>query len=120
MNTENATSVTATSVTDTSATPPPSPSPKAAPPRDAFAYQGLPAKFELPDGVRSQSFSEQLLSPERPQTITLVLLSMTLVTWVAVALALIAAWMLWRERAAIRESVRARLAEAAPVAPVVA
>jgi hypothetical protein len=116
VNTDN---VTSTAVTDTSATPPPPPSPKAAPPRDAFAYQGLPAKFELPDGVRSQSFSEQLLSPERPQTITLVLLSMTLVTWTAVALALIASWMLWRERTAIKESVRTRLAEATPVAPAV-
>jgi len=120
VNTDNVTSTSA--VTDSSAAPPPPPPPsKAAPPREGlFAYQGLPAKFELPDGVRSQSFSEQLLSPDRPQTVTLVLLSMTLVTWAAVALALIAAWMLWRERAVIKESVRARIAEAAPVAPVVA
>lgn len=118
VNTEN---VTSTGVTDTSAATPPPPSPKAAPPRDGFfAYQGLPAKFELPDGARSQSFSEQLLSPDRPQTVTLVLLSMTLVTWIAVALALIAAWMLRRDRAIIKESVRARLAAAAPVVPVVA
>jgi hypothetical protein len=118
VNTDNVTATSA--VTDSSATPPPPP-PKAAPPREGwFAFQGIPAKFELPDGARSQSFSEQLLSPDRPQTVTLVLLSMTLVTWIAVALALIAAWMLWRERATIKESVRARLAEAAPVAPVVA
>jgi hypothetical protein len=112
---------TSTGVTDTSvAPPPPPPSPKAAPPRDAFVYQGLPAKFELPDGVRSQSFSEQLLAPDRPQTITLVLLSMTLVTWAAAVLAIIAAWMLWRERAAMKESMRARLAQATQVAPAVA
>jgi hypothetical protein len=117
VNTENATSTNV--VTDTSAAPPP-PSPKAVPERGGFAYQGLPAKFELPDGVRSQSFSEQLLSPDRPQTITLVLLSMTLVTWAAVALALIAAWMLWRQRATINESLGARLAEATQVAPAVA
>jgi hypothetical protein len=61
-----------------------------------------------------------LLSPDRPQTVTLVLLSMTIVTWTAVALALIAVWILWRERAAIKESLRARLAAAAPVAPAVA
>jgi hypothetical protein len=111
--------VAAQVVTDTAAPPPP-PSPKAAPRLEGFAYQGLPAKFELPDGVRSQAFSEQLLSPERPQTITLVLLSMTLVTWSAVVLAFIAVWLLWRERAAIKDSVRARLAEAVPVAPAVA
>jgi len=121
VNTDNVTSTSAVTETSASPPPPPPPSPKAAPPREGwFAYQGLPAKFELPDGARSQSFSEQLLSPDRPQTVTLVLLSMTLVTWAAVALALIAAWMLWRERAAIKESVRARLAEASPVAPVVA
>lgn len=120
VNTDNVTSTSA--VTDSRATaPPPPPSPKALPAREGtFAYQGLPAKFELPDGASSQSFSEQLLSPDRPQTVTLVLLSMTLVTWTAVALALIAAWLLWRERAIIKETVRERLAEAAPVAPVIA
>jgi hypothetical protein len=117
VNTEN----TSTGVTDTSATLPPPPSPKAAPRSEGwFAFQGLPAKFELPGGARSQSFSEQLLSPDRPQTVTLVLLSMTLVTWAGAAMALIAAWMLWRERAAIKDSLRARLAAAAPVAPAVA
>ncbi len=96
---------------------PQSAKPIPSPERKVFAYQGLPAKFELPDGVRSESFSEQMLSPERPQTITLVLLSMTLVTWVAVALTLIAAWSLWRERNVIKEAVRAHLAAGAPVAP---
>ncbi|MBV8546913.1 MAG: hypothetical protein JO093_24130 [Acidobacteria bacterium] len=111
---------TETVVTDSVAqAPPPPPSPKAAPRSEGFAFQGLPAKFELPVGVQSESFSEQLLSPERPQTITLVLLSMTLVTWAAIVLALIAAWILWREHATIKESVRGRLAEATAVAPAV-
>ena len=113
------TAVTDTAMLDTAhATAPPSP--KAAPTERGFAYQGLPAKFELPAGVRSGSFSVQMLSPERPQTITLVLLSMTLVTWVAAALTLIALWMLWRQRAIIRDAVRAHLAAAAPAAPATA
>jgi hypothetical protein len=58
-----------------------------------------------------------VLSPERPQTITLVLLSMTLVTWVAAAFALVAVWMVWRERDIIKEAVRTHLAAGAPVAP---
>jgi hypothetical protein len=106
--------LTATVVTDTvavNAPPPPKPSPG----RAAFAYQGLPAKFELPGGVRSGSFNEEMLSPERPQTITLVLLSMTLVTWLAIALMLIAAWIVWRNRAVIREAARLRIAQAMPV-----
>jgi|GEM_PF-1976578 len=114
-------------VTDTVATklePPPPPPPalsQGVPVRTGFAYQGLPAKFELPDGVRGGSFSEQLLSPDRPQTVVLVLLSMTLVTWLSVAMGIVAAWMLWRERTTIRNSVKEKLeAAAAPVAPVVA
>ncbi|MEA2336980.1 MAG: hypothetical protein QOE82_987 [Thermoanaerobaculia bacterium] len=115
--------VTDTAATDTAAPDarPPPRSPKAAPLGEGFfAYQGLPAKFELPAGVREGSFSEQLLSPDRPQTVILVLLSMTIVTWLSVALAIIAAWILWRERATIRASVTEKLAAATPVAPVVA
>jgi hypothetical protein len=85
----------------------------AAPERGA-AYQGLPAKFELPNGARVSSFSEQLLSPARPQRITLVLLSMTIVTWTSIALALIAAWLVWGERAALRAALTARFAAAVP------
>jgi hypothetical protein len=95
------------------AAPPPPPPPE----RSGFAYQGLPAKFELPAGERSGSFGEQLLSPERPQTITLVLLSMAVVTWLTTALSIVAAWMLWRERVVIREAVRRHLAAGVTVAP---
>lgn len=77
-----------------------------------FAYQGLPAKFELPSGVRFGSFREQMLAADRPQTVTIVLLSMTLVTWLAMALTLVAAWLLWRERAGIKSILRARMATA--------
>jgi hypothetical protein len=76
----------------------------------AFAYQGLPAKFELPSGTRFGSFREQMLAADRPQTVRIVLLSMTLVTWLAMALSLAAAWLLWRERAVIKSTLRARMA----------
>jgi hypothetical protein len=78
----------------------------------AYAYQGLPAKFELPSGVRFGSFREQMLAADRPQTVTIVLLSMTLVTWLAMALTLVAAWLLWRERAGIKSILRTRIATA--------
>ncbi len=77
-----------------------------------FAYQGLPAKFELPSGTRFGSFREQMLAADRPQTVTIVLLSMTIVTWLAMALTLIAVWLLWRERTKIRAILRARMATA--------
>lgn len=103
--------VTETAVTDSASNASPEPAPMTVPRSDTtVAYQGLPAKFELPQGSQTYGFHEQLLSPERPQTITLVLLSMTLVTWTAIALALLAAWLLWRDRAAIQASLRARMA----------
>lgn len=79
-----------------------------------YAYQGLPAKFELPSGVRSGSFSEQMLAADRPQSVTIVLLSMTLVTWLAVAFAFVAAWLLWRDRETMKTTLRTHLTAAAP------
>lgn len=108
-------------ITETTATTPAAPG-AAAPPRaaEALAYQGLPAKFELPSGARSESFHEPMLSPDRPQRITLVLLSMSLVTWTCAALAALAAWLVWRERASIKTTLRARMAAALPPAAEVA
>lgn len=89
--------------------------------RDEVSYQGLPAKFELPDGVRYSFFHEQLLASERPQTITIVLLSMTVLTWASILMSAIAAWLLWTQRALIRTTLRERIAAAtAPAAPATA
>ena len=89
--------------------------------RDELSYQGLPAKFELPGGVRYSSFHEQLLASERPQTITIVLLSMTVLTWASIVMTAIAAWLLWTQRALIRTTLRERIAAATtPAAPATA
>jgi hypothetical protein len=111
--------------TDTAASdvpPPPAAIPTQANTRtgDRDAYQGLPAKFELPDGARNRSFREQMLSPERPHSVTLVLLSMTLVTWTSIAMAFVAALLLWSERKTIGTALRIRIAVALPAAPEVA
>jgi hypothetical protein len=71
---------------------------------------GLPAKFELPTGAREGSFTEQMLATDRPQTVTIVLLSMTLVAWLAVLLTVVAVWLLWREHTTLATILRARLA----------
>jgi hypothetical protein len=86
----------------------------------SLAYQGLPARFELPSGARRGEFREQLLAADRPQTITIVLLSMTIVTWTSIVMSLIAAWLLWRQRAEIRATLRERIASARTLAPVTA
>ena len=88
---------------------------------EQLAYQGLPAKFELPGGVRYGTFSEQLLTSERPQTITIVLVSMTVLTWASMLMTAIAAWLLWTQRALIRTALRERIAAVtAPAAPAIA
>ncbi|HEY4642227.1 MAG TPA: hypothetical protein VII75_12845, partial [Thermoanaerobaculia bacterium] len=88
--------------------------------REQAGYQGLPAKFELPSGARSRYFNEQLLAVDRPQTVQIVLLSMTIVTWAAAALTLIAAWLLWLERATIKQLLREKLADSGAPAPATA
>lgn len=78
---------------------------------DAWAYQGLPARFELPEShVRSQTFTQDMLAADQPQRVTIVLLSMTFVTWLAIALSVFAAFLLWRERAAIASALYALIA----------
>jgi hypothetical protein len=112
---------TATGVTDTVASDSANLAPKTehGEQRTDAAYQGLPAKFELPGGVRFGGFTEQMLAPDRQQVVTVVLLSMTMVTWLVVALALLAAWLLWLERPAIKAALRLLIAAAFPAPPPV-
>jgi len=83
-------------------------------------YQGLPAKFELPSASRFSVFDEQMLAVDRPQSIQIVLLSMSVVTWAATALTLLAALLLWRERASIKQTLREKFAAATTPAPATA
>jgi hypothetical protein len=111
------TAVTDTMATSTTGTAESPKAVKVAPRSDGtFAYQGLPAKFELPGGVRSESFNEQMLSPEHPQRVTVLLLSMAIVTWLAIALAALGVWLLWLERRSLASAFRQQLDAAAPKA----
>jgi len=89
---------------------------------NSLTYQGLPAKFELPSGDRSTNFNEQLLAADRPLKVTVLLLSMTVVTWASAVFTLIALFLLWRDRAAIRSGLRTKLAAvtAVPETPAAA
>ena len=39
------------------------------------SYQGLPAKFDLPEGVRRSTFTRELLAPDGPRTLHVIALS---------------------------------------------
>ncbi len=75
------------------------------------AYQGLPAKFTLPSGARSSYFSQELLRADRPQRALVVAVSMAIVKWIGVLIALVAIAMLWRDRRALADAIRTRLAQ---------
>lgn len=75
----------------------------------AFAYQGLPAKFALPNGERQSSFAQELLRVDRPQSALVIAISIGLVTWLGVLLAVFPLLMLWRERHELVATVRAKL-----------
>lgn len=81
-----------------------------APERDAqtFAYQGLPAKFDLPSGSRSTQFSQELLRVDRELAVRIVAISMSLVKWIGFAIAIAVIALLLRDRRALVEAFRTR------------
>ncbi|MCU1229763.1 MAG: hypothetical protein JWO97_2647 [Acidobacteria bacterium] len=90
-------------------------------PPKADAYQGLPARFAMPQPDRQTLFGIPLLGVDRPQQIVVLMLSAALLWWLRAALIICALWLLWRERATLTAAIRARMVEATPpVAEVVA
>lgn len=87
---------------------------------NAPAYQGLPAKFDLPTGSRATSFSRELLRVDREQVVRVFAISMALVRATGLLLALAVLFALFRARHALLDALRARtqVAPAAPVAEV--
>jgi len=73
------------------------------------AYQGLPARFTLPTGERTSTFSQELLRADRPQTALVVAVSFALTNWIGLFLALIAIIVLWRDRRRIVDTLRTRV-----------
>jgi hypothetical protein len=104
---------TDSAVTD-SATPSSEPAPSGSGGLASVSYQGLPAKFLLPNGQRSSSFSQELLRTDRPQTAFVLAISSALVNWLGVLLAIVPIALLWRDRERIAAAIRARFV--APVA----
>ncbi|HEV7922909.1 MAG TPA: hypothetical protein VGR02_19150, partial [Thermoanaerobaculia bacterium] len=73
-------------------------------------YQGLPARFEMPDGERHGYFGQEMLSTARPHAVRVLLVSSGLVWAVGMMLVAVALALLWRNRMELMEGLRTRLA----------
>jgi hypothetical protein len=81
-------------------------------------YQGLPAKFEIPEGERHGYFGQEMLPTAREQSVRILLVSSTIVWLIGMLFVASALTMLWKSRTTLVEGLRARLAPAMPdVAP---
>ncbi|MCU0241553.1 MAG: hypothetical protein MUF51_03915 [Vicinamibacteria bacterium] len=74
----------------------------------APAYQGLPAKIEIPYGVRRTSFSREMLSCEGACKITVVALSHTALWWLQALCVIIMLTVVWRSRRDLAAGWQAR------------
>jgi len=62
------------------------------------AYQGLPAKFTLPNGDSQTSFQQELLRTDRKQTAFIIAISLALTNAFGLILGVIAAVLVWKQR----------------------
>lgn len=83
-------------------------------PQQQLQYQGLPAKFDLPAGSRSASFSEELLTTGKVHRVAVVAISQLILRLAALVLALVAAFLLWTQWRTLLDGVRQRTAELNP------
>jgi hypothetical protein len=95
--------------------------PAAAPPAASAAYQGLPARIELPHGARRTHFSRELLATDAPRPVFVLLVAsraMALLTWLAALAVLAIGLALRRDLAAALRTYLDRLrASPAPPSP---
>lgn len=71
------------------------------------AYEGLPAKVELPRGARSTWWSREMLAADAAPHVRVLLASRPLVTLVQALVVLAALGLAWRSRGALRDGFRA-------------
>ncbi len=73
---------------------------KVAPAPPAEAYQGLPAKFQMPAGASRTYFRREMMATETPRSARVVMVSSTLLAWLQsllVVVGLVAVWTVRRE-----------------------
>ena len=73
-------------------------------------YQGLPARFEIPEGERLGFFGQEMLPTDREQSVRVLLVSSTVVWFLGIALVALALAMIWRSRAMLSAGLGERLA----------
>jgi hypothetical protein len=72
-------------------------------------YQGLPAKFEIPEGERHSYFGQEMLPTGREQSVRVLLVSSSIVWLIGMLFVAIAVTMIWRSRALLADGLRERL-----------
>jgi hypothetical protein len=82
--------------------------------KQEFNYQGLPAKFEIPEGERHGYFGQEMLSTAREQSVRVLLISSTVVWLIGMLFVALALVMLWKSRTLLAEGLRSRLATPIP------
>jgi len=73
------------------------------------SYQGLPAKFEIPEGERHSYFGQEMLPTGREQAVRVLLVSSSIVWLIGMLFVALAVTMIWRSRAMLTDGFRERL-----------
>jgi hypothetical protein len=77
-------------------------------------YQGLPARFEIPEGERHGYFGQEMLPTDREQAVRVLLVSSSIVWLIGVILVALALAAIWRSRVALAAGLRERLVTETP------
>lgn len=85
-----------------------------APSKQEFNYQGLPAKFEIPEGERHGYFGQEMLPTDREQAVRVLLVSSSVVWLIGIIFIALALATIWRSRALLTAGLRERLALETP------
>jgi hypothetical protein len=88
-------------------------------PADLEAYQGLPARVDIPAGETHTFFSREMLPGDAPRPVRVLAISATLVFWLKALLLALAVWALATQRDRLTAGLVERLAQAQPVPPPV-
>lgn len=91
-----------------------------APEQQEFNYQGLPAKFEIPEGERHGYFGQEMLPTDREQSVRVLLVSSTVVWLIGMLFLVLALATIWRSRTTLIAGLRTRLATEMPQLPAAA
>lgn len=89
------------------------------PPNQEFNYQGLPAKFEIPEGERHGYFGQEMLPTDREHAVRIVLISSTVIWFIGMMFVALALVTIWRSRTMIAAGLRERLTPPTPEVEVV-